>query len=186
MKRSIPTIAVLVAAGLLTIYIAGCNSSDSPVSGNSTDVAPKVVATYPADGATGVAVDAPISLVFNGPMDTSSVRMGFHFAGGQVMMAWLDSLGQFGGMGHMGGHMGGMDPDDIQHMMNWMDSIQVTGTFEWGHSLDSCRFVPDSSLTHGTSYLMFLYGDIMGHDHMMMHMSNLDIDSLMYQFSTSQ
>jgi hypothetical protein len=133
-----------------------------------------------------VAVDDPVSLVFSGPMDTSSVRMGFHLAGGQPMMMWMDSLGQFGGMGHMGGGMGGMDPDDIHHMIDWMDSIQVAGTFEWGQNLDSCRFIPDSTFGHGTSYLMFLYGDIMGGNHMRMNMGSLADDSLMYRFSTSQ
>jgi hypothetical protein len=186
MKRFVLPVAFLTAATLLTIYIAGCNNNDNPAEDNQNSSAPKVVATYPADGASGVAVDAPISVVFNGPMDTSSVRLGFHLAGGQSMMMWMDSLGQYGGMGHMGGGMGGMDPDDIRLMITWMDSIQVPGTFEWGQNLDSCRFVPESALGQGTSYLMFLYGDVMGQNHMMMNMGGLATDSLMYRFSTSQ
>jgi hypothetical protein len=185
MRRSIIPIAVLVAAGLLTLYIVGCNNSDNPVTGDSGSSAPKVVAAYPADGSAGVPVNTPISLVFSQPMDTASVRIGFHFTGGQPMMMWMDSLGNYGGMGHVGGGMGGMDPDDIQHMLHWMDSIQVHGSFEWGFDLDSCRFVPDSTLANGTSYLMFLYGDVMSGTGMMMHMAGLSDDSLMYHFSTA-
>lgn len=177
--------AILLVAGLLTLYVASCNSGDNPATGDSSTSAPKVVATYPADGSSGVPVNTPISLVFSQPMDTASVRTGFHFAGGQPMMIWMDSLGHYAGMGHMGGGMGGMDHDDIQRMLDWMDSIQVPGAFEWGFDLDSCRFIPDSTLAGGTSYLMFLYGNVMGEAGGMMRMAGLADDSLRYSFTTS-
>ena len=177
MKRLAILLATLAAVALV-IVLAGCSSDDNEsTTGPDSGAAPRIVTTYPADGATNVSRSTAVSLTFNTPMDTSSVRLGFHLAGGNQMHLWLDSLDHHYGMGGMG--MMNMD-----HMMDWMDSIEYGGQFHWNAAFDSCQFIPDSTFMPDTDYLMFMYGNVQGRNGMMMDMDQAFADSLMFHFHT--
>jgi len=166
------TVAVLA----MVFLASGCGDSETTATQNE---APKIVSVYPADGAADVYTASAISMKFSQPMDTSSVRIGFHMAGGDVMNQWMDSLNNYMGMGHMG--MNNMD-----HMMDWMNNSEYGGHFEWNHELDSCRFIPDSIMAPNTNYMIYMRGDIKSRGGMMMNMSGTDYDGYMYHFHTAQ
>jgi len=96
-------------------------------------------------------------MIFDMPMDTATVMANFHMTGGGDMNMWMDSLDHHMGMGGMG--MMGMD-----HMMDWMDNIQHDGEFRWNNGMDTCVFVPDSTMMPNTDYMMFMNGDVHSHN----------------------
>ncbi len=145
--------------------------------GNGPAGAPTLVSVMPNDGSTGVAPTSSFTMAFDMSMDTTTVMANFHLSGGDAMHLWMDSLGHHMGMGGMG--MMGMD-----HMMNWMDSIQHDGAFHWNGSMDTCVFVPDSTMMPSTDYMMFMNGDIHAHNGEMMNMSQLEYDGHMIHFTT--
>jgi len=164
-----------VAVVVTVIRLAGCGTENNLHSmNNDTNQLPQIVSVYPPDGATGVATTTEVSIAFDTPMDTMSVMASFHLVGGDDMHEWMDSLEHHN-------HMSMMDMDD---MMDWMDSIEYHGRFHWNENMDSCRFVPDSSLMPNTDYMLFLYGDLHSHDGMMMDRHHLDYDGFMYHFQT--
>jgi hypothetical protein len=80
--------------------------------------------------------------------------------------------------------MGGMGMMGMNHMMHWMDSIQHAGDFHWNSGMDTCVFAPDSSMMPNTDYMMFMYGDVHGHNGEMMNMSQFQYDGHMIHFTT--
>ncbi len=178
-KQMTMILAAFLVTASLTI-VAGCSNDDNGTNTTAAGV-PQVLAVYPADGATNVPTSTGVSLVFDQPMDTNSVRMAFHFSGGTAMEQWMDSLSHHMGMGGMmGGHY-----QDMDHMMTWMDSIEFPGHFEWNGTLDSCRYYPDSTLMPGTDYMTFMYGTIDGMGGGMRMMQNESPDSTMFRFTTA-
>ncbi|MCB2229886.1 Ig-like domain-containing protein [bacterium] len=139
--------------------------------------APRLISTYPTDGSVGVDPAASLTIVFDIPMDTISVVNNFHMIGGDDMHMWMDSLDHHMGMGGMG--MMGMD-----HMMDWMDSIQYHWEYHWNDDMDTCLFIPDSALMPNTDYMMFLSGDVHGHNGEMMNMQQMQYDGHMVHFTT--
>jgi hypothetical protein len=170
------TIFFAIVAGVVAvIWLTGCDTEDHHRSmNNDTGQLPQIVSVYPPDGATGVATTTAVNITFDMPMDTLSVMAGFHFTGGDDMHEWMDSLEHHSNMGTM----------NMNHMMDWMDSIEYHGQFYWNENMDSCRFVPDSTLMPNTDYMLFLYGNIKSHNGMMMDRHHLDYDGYMYHFRT--
>ena len=171
---------LLVGMTLATtmIWLWGCSDDDhGPRHGNNDTQAPQIVGVYPQDGAIGVSTAASISLKFDSPMDTTSVMAAFHLAGSSPMHDWMDTLDHYHGMG-------GMGMMDMDHMMEWMDSIQYPGHFNWNSAMDSCQFIMDSPLMPNTDHMMFMYGDVKSHGGMMMDMHGLEYDGEMYHFRT--
>jgi len=125
--------------------------------GSGPSGAPSVVSVIPHDGSVGVARTSSLTIVFDMPMDTGSVGGNFHLSGGDAMLLWMDSLNH-----HLG--MGGMGMMDMDHMMDWMDSIQQNGELRWNHGMDTCEFVPDSAMMPDANYMMLLNGDVHGHN----------------------
>jgi hypothetical protein len=169
--------AALIIGGLAVIIllVASC-SDDSP--GESSNLSPDLLRITPAEGASSVPTETSIHMAFNMPMDTQSVRMYTYFSGGELMHEWMDSLDHYGGMGHM--NMNRMD-----HMIVWIDSIEWGGRFHWNENLDSCEFMPDSTLHYRTDYMiMFNENGIMGHNGMGMHMGHYDEGYHYYHFHT--
>jgi len=145
--------------------------------GAGSSGAPRLVSVIPSDGSTGVSLVSALTMVFDMPMDTSTVMINFHLAGGDDMRMWMDSLDH-----HMG--MGGMGMMDMDHMMDWMDSIQHNGTFHWNGGMDTCVFVLDSTMMPNTDYMMFMNGDVHSYMGEKMNMSQLQYDGHMSQFTT--
>jgi hypothetical protein len=188
MKISQSKLIRVVGSSLLlaaAVFAVGCSDNSVSTQGGSGNVsqAPVVTASYPADGQTNVATASTISLQFDMPMDSLSVDHQFYFAGGSAMHDWIDSLDYYMGMGGMGGMHGHMM--DMGHMMNWLDTIEISGSFHWNNAGDSCWFVPDSSLMADQDYMMFLYGDVESHTGMPMNMSGYPYGGYMVRFHTA-
>jgi len=181
MNRKHLTIALAAIAMTATlIWTASCSDNNKGAGSNAAG-APQLIAVYPADGAANVPTTIGVSIVFDQPMDTSSVRRAFHFSGGADMQQWMDSLSHHLGMGGMmGGYYQNMD-----HMMTWMDSIEFHGDFQWNAALDSCRYVPDSGLMPATEYMTVMYGTISGMGGGMHMMQDEPVDSTMFMFTTA-
>lgn len=154
--------ALLARAGAIVIIFAGlvlfgCSKSDDNKIVNTGSDTVAIESIYPADGSTNVSTAALIAIKFTGPVDTASVMNNLFLAGGQSMQTWRDSLEHYGGFTMMSMGMEG-------HMMSWMDSIQTPGDVYWNGALDSCEFMPDSSLMNNTEYLCLLNeGAMQGH-----------------------
>jgi hypothetical protein len=112
------------------------------------------------------------------PMDPQSVMANFHFSGGDEMHEWMDSLTHHHGSG--GGSMMNMD-----HMMEWMDRIDMPGEYHWNDAQDFCEFVPESGLMPDTEYMVFMYGGMRSHDGRSMDTHHLQHDGYMYHFRTA-
>ncbi len=188
MSRILTLTLALIAAAAILMAGAGCDDESSGSVDPNSSQSPRLISVFPNDGASGVHPGTDMHLTFNTPMDTASVHSAFHFTGGEIMHEWLDSLEHHidsGGM--MGdGHMDGHHLMNMEHMMNWMDSVEIPGHFMWNDSLDSCTISPDSSLMPGTDYMMFFYGEM--HDHTGRHHLNigdLPPDSIMFRFRTA-
>ena len=175
MKRT-TTLLVVIGLAVTAIWLAGCDEVNHGPMDENNNVSPQIVSVNPQDGATGVSTTASISITFDAPMDTASVMAGFHFSGGPQMHDWMDTLEHHSGMGMM----------DMDHMMNWMDSIEHHGQFHWNENMDSCEFVPDSPMAPDTEHMIFTYGNIKGHNGMMMDMHHLNYDGYMHHFQTGQ
>jgi hypothetical protein len=182
-SRGTLTLAISVFA-LLLVVVAGCSNDDSrAVNQDNSQVTPQLVSVFPADGSQGVSPSTHVSIRFSGPMDTSTVNHHFYFAGGATMHEWMDSLEH----GPHGGMHGGGDWMDMDHMYDWLDSIQWHGDFHWNGDLDSCYFMPDSLLLPQTDYMFMLFGDIRGmNGHQMRMGADSDADSLICHFTTGE
>ncbi|MDF1545858.1 MAG: Ig-like domain-containing protein [bacterium] len=145
--------------------------------GNGPSGAPKLVSAIPSDGSTGVPPNSAIMFAFDMPMDTPTVMTNLHVIGGDDMHMWMDSLDH-----HLG--MGGMGMMGMGEMMNWMDSIQYDGLFEWSGGMDTCIFTLDSTMMPNSDYMMFLYGDVHANNGEMMNMSQQQYDGHMIHFTT--
>jgi hypothetical protein len=111
-------------------------------------------------------------------MDTHSVMGAFHLAGGPEMALWMDSVGHHQGMGGMG--MMNMD-----HMMQWMDSVEYSGQWHWNAVKDSCWFVSDSMLFPDADHMIYMYGTVRSHDGMIMDMDSMQFGGPMIHFHTA-
>ena len=177
--KTLATILATLSVFAVAVWLYGCSSSKSNPTSTGTTVSetPKIIVADPADGSTGVTPSASIGMQFNEAMDTASVRLGFHLAGGPQMHMWLDSLENPQGMHGMMMNMG--------HMMDWMDTIQMTGSFHWDEDLDSCWFVPDSNLHPNTDYIYFMYGHMAGQNGMMWNVDSVsDVENGIISFTT--
>lgn len=177
MKReNIFAVTGLLIATLM-LSVTGCSDDANPSDSNLPTTAPVVLRISPSEGANSVALRPVMGIKFDMPMDTSSFMHNFHFTANPNLPEWMDSLQHHRGM--MGGGMMNMD-----HMMDWLDSIEISGDFDWNDMLDSCTFVADSTLMPNTDCMMYLYGDVRGRNGMMMDMSNFQYGGHMVHFRT--
>jgi hypothetical protein len=166
------------ALGLTALAIVGgCNKSDNSTNSTLPTGAPQLVSAHPANGAVAVEPASPVSMKFNMPMDTNSVHLNFHLAGGTQMALWMDSMTQ-----RMG--MGGMGMMNMGHMMLWMDSIQYQGQLHWNSSMDSCWFSADSGLMPNTDQMIYMYTGVKGQNGHMMVMDTFQYGGYMDHFMT--
>lgn len=184
MSKRTSLILAISTVALLLVAVAGCSNNDSRVVNmDNSEITPQAVSVFPKDGAQGVNPSAHVSIRFSGPMDTSSVDSHFYLSGGASMHEWMDSLEN----SHHGGMHGGDGWMDMDHMYEWMDSIQWRGEFHWNDDMDSCYFIPDSLLAGHTDYMFMLFGDVRGMNGHQMHMGDdSDADSLICHFTTGE
>ncbi len=179
MKSTQVLITMFLLLAIL-IIAAGCDDgNDSMMSGdNSTSSTSLIAAVYPTEGATDVSRSSSVSVKFSKPMDTLSVMDNFHLTGGEDMLLWMDSTIQYGGLGHM-------TMSNMNHMMNWMDSISITGTFQWNDLMDSCEFIPESDMMANQEYMILMCeGEMMNHGGMMGGGDHGDDEYHTYHFRT--
>ncbi|MFZ1682893.1 MAG: Ig-like domain-containing protein [Candidatus Zixiibacteriota bacterium] len=169
----------LFAVCLMCLFLDDCADHKNSTASQKDAVVPIVTAVSPVNGATSVSRRASIGMRFNTTMDTGSVMGAFHLAGGTQMDLWMDSVGH-----HQG--MGGMGMMDMDHMMQWLDSIQYPGQWHWNGVRDSCWFVPDSLLLPNANHMIYLYGSMRSHDGMMMNTDSMSYGGPMYHFHTQQ
>ncbi len=177
MNKSKATLTFLILSiSIITLLFVGCSDNNNEILTDNTSS--YIVSVFPTAGSTAISTNTSMSIKFSQPMDTSSFMNNFHFSGGAEMHEWMDSSNFYGGMGQM--NMGMND-----HMMIWMDSIQMPGTFNWNNNYDSCEFIPDSIMMTNTDYMMFMYeGGMMNQSGGMMQMNHGDDGYHMYQFMT--
>lgn len=169
--------ALLIGAGLLAtgaVWINSCSDSNQAIIG---DDVPALLSISPAENATGVDRNFGIHMRFSMAMDTTTVRRNFHLAGGTEMEQWMDSLPH-----HQG--MGGMGMMNMEHMMDWMDSLQYGGEFHWNSAMDSCEFDPDSGMMPDANQMIYIYQGVRGNNDKVMDMSSLPYSGIMHHFRT--
>ena len=174
LKIGVITVGVAAASSLL---FGGCGSDSNSTGNQLTSTVPSVATVSPANGATNVSRTTTIGMRFTTPMDTNSVMGAFHLSGGSDMHLWMDSVGHHQGMGHMG-------MMDMDHMMQWLDSIEFHGEWHWNDTRDSCWFVPDSTLMSDADHMIYLYGEMQSQMGMRMSMDTMQYGGPMFHFHT--
>jgi hypothetical protein len=147
MRRAVPVVALL--AGIL---LAGC-SNDSP---SPTAAAPQDLTVSPADGATGVRLDAAVTITFASQVDQDVVERDLHLISEHAM---TDSTCPESTTMDHGAMADWMTDSTLMHHMDLYHSTH--GRFSWNGSGTACTFQPDSTMTPVTQYMIH-----MGHEMM--------------------
>lgn len=137
----------IAVAVLLLAAIAGCSKQTySPVQPTPETL----LKLTPADGATSVRLDAPVSLAFGVAVDPATAERGIHLVSEADMSASCPDPGM-GAHGSMDAIMN--DPTMLAHM----DSLHsVHGSFVWDASGTTCTFFPDSLMRGQTRYMVHM------------------------------
>lgn len=176
MTIKLAIISMLMLA-LLAIGLGCTDGTNEIISTNGNDGG-AILRVYPGEGATGVATSASVAVKFDRTMDSVSVMNNFFLIGGTEMFEWMDSTTYYGGMGHM-------SMFNMNHMIDWIDSISMPGTFNWNEALDSCEFVPLSGMFVNQEYMIFMdEGEMMDHNGGMMGSGHTDDQYHSYHFMT--
>lgn len=164
----------------LAFLSAGCGGDHGDMMSSGGDPDRLVTKVYPADGAVGIPTNSAIAIKFAGPMDTMSVMNNLRISFGQDMHDRMDPATHSGGMGHM-------SMEHMDHLMEWMDSVNMSGEFHWNEAMDSCEFVPESGMMANREHMILMYeGDMIGHGGGMMGGNHSSIEYSEYHFTTGQ
>lgn len=80
-----------------------------------------------------------------------------------------------------------MSMEHMDHLMEWMDSVNMSGEFHWNEAMDSCEFVPESGMMANREHMILMYeGDMIGHGGGMMGGNHSSIEYSEYHFTTGQ
>jgi hypothetical protein len=149
------------SAGLLllgVILLAGCTDNGSV----PTAPAGSAFRLTPGNEATGVKLDASVTLSFDTAVDHATVEGGMHLIAEPRMYDPDPSMSHPGSMDDVM-----MDPA----MMNYMDTYHSTsGHFAWNSGSTICTFHPDSLMLPQTRYMVHLRGSMV---HMMPGMGGM-------------
>lgn len=166
------SIFALFAVGL------GCGHDHNDMISPDNGVGGAILRVYPVEGAINVSTSASIAVKFNRAMDSISVMSNFHLSGRTEMFEWMDSMTLHGGIGHM-------SMLDRDHLMDWMGSIAMPGTFSWNEAMDSCEFVPSTGMFANQEYMIYMdEGEMMGHNGGMIGFDDIDDQYHSYHFMT--
>ena len=136
--------AIVAPALLGVVLIAGCSKSP-------TAAVPGSFVVSPVSGATGVRLDAAITLTFPAPVDRNVVERDLHLISQSAMN--VSTCPDSTSMSH--GTMADWMADSSK--MNHMDRYHATvGHFSWNDSGTACTFKPDSMMTPATPYMIHL------------------------------
>ena len=147
MRYPIPAIALLAG-----FFISACSQrSQSPM----TATPPAIIVT-PADGATGVRLDAEVTLTFASPMNQDVVERDVHLISDRAMTD--PNCPDSTVMNH--GSMEDWMADGT--MMNHTNLYHsVPGRFSWNENNTMCVFQPDSMMTAVTVYMIHMGREMM-------------------------
>ncbi len=178
---------LVVFTALAGLLLAGC-SMDATSPGAMMRPASAVVVVRPADGETGVRLDAAITLTFAAPMDRDVVERDLHLISERAMPG--SSCPDSATMTH--GDMTHCMADSS--MMRHMAAYHATpGSFSWNSAGTVCTFQPDSMMMPVARYMIHMGREMMsmmetmgaggtmgGHGsgamsgHMMLHFTTMD------------
>jgi Big-like domain-containing protein len=135
---------LLVLAVPLILGVAGCSEqSTSPRTAT-------LVRITPADGATQVSAESPVTLEFAAALERTTVEAGFHLIAdwdtSQSCPDW--NMGRHGSMDSMMG-----DRTSMQHMDRYHSTA---GAFHWNSAGTVCTFTPSSPMLSQTRYMVHL------------------------------
>ena len=175
--------SILIAGLLIGGLLVGCsNQSSSMISPTGATL----VSVSPADGATGVRLDAPLTLTFSAPVDREIVQREVHLIS---ELAIADSVCPDSAT---------MSHPDMAHcmadsaMMRHLDEVHATsGSFSWNAAGTACTFQPGAWMVPTSGYMIHIgrgVTDMMGGsmDEMMDgHGSGMMSRDLMLHFTTT-
>lgn len=135
----------------VAILLVAANTSCSKQTSSPVQPVPATILTLtPADGATSVRLDAPVSFAFGVAVDPATAERGIHLVSEADMFASCPDPGM-GAHGSMEAIMN--DPTMLAHM----DSLHsVRGSFEWDPAGKTCTFYPDSLMRGQTRYMVHM------------------------------
>lgn len=154
---------------LLLLLLPGCSEKSTAPERPSLSITP-------ADGATGVRLDASVVLDFGGSMDRATVEQSFHLLPEGLMNDSLCSPDS-ATLGDMTAMMG--DPGMMEHML---DAHSAHGQFQWDGSV-RCAFTPDAPMVPGARYMIYLgpeMAEMMGSDSMMGHRDGMSSEMTLH------
>ncbi len=141
-------IATLLVLAVATI---GCSSR----SASPTRPVAMALTSVPADGATGVRLDAAVTLDFAAVVDQDAVVGGLHLIAEPEMFSGCpdSSMGNHGTMESV---------MDDANMLRHMDDFHAAGgRFSWNDAGTVCTFQPDSLMRPQTRYMVHMTGAMM-------------------------
>jgi hypothetical protein len=173
---------------ILLTLLAGLTAGCSQHSDNMVNPSSAVVRVVPEDGATGVALDSPVTVRFGVSVDRAVTERGLHLISGYDMAhpTCPDSLWHYhGSMMTVMGDSSGMRHMDEYHSAH--------GQFGWNPDGTQCLFRPDSLLRPGTQYMIHMDRDMVrmmdsrmgGMGGMMGNGSGTMSGDMMYHFTTT-
>jgi hypothetical protein len=137
---------------VLILLAAGC-SDQAPTSPTSSASSFDIT---PANGTTGVRLDATVRVDFHRAVDPMMAQGGMHL----IAESDMDSLCPYTTEHHD-------DMDSVMHdpdMMHHLDEYHSTmGHYAWNSDGTVCTFHPDSLMHSGTRYMVHLSGDMLHH-----------------------
>lgn len=141
----------IVALFVLATATMGCSrQASSPMQPVN-----KVIGSVPADGATGVRLDAAVTLDFGAVVDQAEVERGVHLLAERDMFSLCPDPAM-PSHGTMESVMD--DPSMLQHM----DAAHATaGQFSWNAAGTACAFQPDSLMGPQTRYMVHMSGTML-------------------------
>ena len=138
----------IVALLVLAVATTGCSRQAS----SPTQPLTKVLTSVPADGGTGVRLDAAVTLDFGAAVDRAAVERGVHLLAERDMFTSCPDAS-------MGSHGTMESVMDDENMLRHMDELHATGgRYSWNAAGTVCTFQPDSLMGPQTRYMVHMRG----------------------------
>ncbi len=140
---------LIIISTLGALVLTGCSKKSSTPTEPSFDLTQ--FEASPGDGATGVRLDAAVSLWFSKPVDRALVEGGFMLISEKDMSDAVCPIANWMNHGTMAGSM--IDSSKMHHL----DQYHSTrGRFIWNNDSTLCTFKPDSLMSSKTQHMLHL------------------------------
>lgn len=138
----------IVALLILAVVTMSC----SRIARSPMQPATQVIGAVPADGSTGVRLDAAVTLDFGAVVDRAAVERGVHLLAERDMFSQCPdpSMQNHGTMASVMD-----DPNMLQHLDT---THATTGEFSWNAAGTACTFQPDSLMGPQSRYMVHVSG----------------------------